>query len=814
MATALRKFSFTYQGQLYEFESNPGGSTLWEPVKTIEPTGPITNGRLYNWYSLTNSKGIAPTGWHVATKSDWQALFSFCGGSSLAGGVLKESGLTHWLTPNTGAVNQYGFSALPSGCWSGGYFDLGIYAHFISSTYDTSVYSPKFLYNSPEIDETGQGSRDSLLGSVRLVKNNSTNEGNIVIDGDIYHTVKIGTQVWTVENLAVQHYQDGSLISSDFGDLGGTVKPYNNDEGNVYQQIEVESLTEIQPKDSKTVPISKITGLESRLGALATKAELQDKISSVYRSKGSVENFEALPTTPENGDVYNLLDTGMNYVYVGNTVDITHPYNSSNWDSLGGVQGLATALQNGLMSKEDFAKLRDLSSGKSISSIAKTSTVGLVDTYTITYTDDTSDTFTVTNGSGGGSSITKEFSEIIVFDVNDQFMKVAQTANINISLAITGNVENSNATIAITPDNVHALSISDDFFVFGVLDKVQHNILNIYYSVQGIKPVCKIINVPMFNMLDAPANFASSVLNSQVHLSWDDEENATLYTVERSSTSDFSTLEIIYSGSVNSYVDSSDLVQGNTYYYRVKSEAYGYNDSLFSSANVLIPVTTGIKSYVISGAEQNVTVANDSDFDFSNSGSDKPFSIAARVKLAYGNHFFITRSNGLHRAFTLDVNTGGNISLALLSSDSSYLYKTSANQIAVDNSWQHIAITYDGNKTTSGINIYINGVKQTAFSNDLTSGYTSLLSTGNLVIGADLQQAVQGVFGLDNLVIASRVLTDAEINTIYNSNHDIDLSSVSFFNAFLGYWKFDGNLNDSKGNHNGQATNPIYSDNV
>jgi len=146
----------------------------------------------------------------------------------------------------------------------------------------------------------------------------------------------------------------------------------------------------------------------------ATKTELSDKIAAVYRSKGNVANFGALPTSPENGDVYNLLDTGMNYVYAGNTVAESHPYDSANWDSLGGIQGLATALQNGLMSKEDFAKLRDLSSGKSITSIAKTSTIGLVDTYTITYTDDTTDTFTVTNGTPGSNGSSTELAEYVL----------------------------------------------------------------------------------------------------------------------------------------------------------------------------------------------------------------------------------------------------------------------------------------------------------------------------------------------------------------------------------------------------------------
>ena len=86
-----------------------------------------TYARLYNWKAMADARQIAPLGWHVPTIFDWEELFITCGGRIVAGAALKESGTSHWVSPNNG-TNSKGFSALPAGQNDAGY--LGNYLGF------------------------------------------------------------------------------------------------------------------------------------------------------------------------------------------------------------------------------------------------------------------------------------------------------------------------------------------------------------------------------------------------------------------------------------------------------------------------------------------------------------------------------------------------------------------------------------------------------------------------------------------------------------------------------------------------------------
>jgi uncharacterized protein (TIGR02145 family) len=71
-----------------------------------------TYGTLYNWYAVNTGK-LCPAGWHVHTDAEWNTLYNFLGGLSVAGGKMKS--FSGWNSPNKGATNSSGFSGLPGG---------------------------------------------------------------------------------------------------------------------------------------------------------------------------------------------------------------------------------------------------------------------------------------------------------------------------------------------------------------------------------------------------------------------------------------------------------------------------------------------------------------------------------------------------------------------------------------------------------------------------------------------------------------------------------------------------------------------------
>lgn len=168
------------------------------------------------------------------------------------------------------------------------------------------------------------------------------------------------------ENVQIAFTEAESRVNISTGESIGTIfgkiKKFFTDLGVLAFKSAVSWATEVSDKPT-TIGGYGITDAY-------TKTEVDNKVSAVYKYKGSVANFAALPT--ENlviGSVYNLLDTGVNVAYTGEVGNL--------WDDLGATYGLATQSENGLMSSTDKTKLDNIASGAQENNISDANATAL-----------------------------------------------------------------------------------------------------------------------------------------------------------------------------------------------------------------------------------------------------------------------------------------------------------------------------------------------------------------------------------------------------------------------------------------------------
>lgn len=127
MAENLRTTKYKDGTGIPLIEDNGTWASLLTPAYSWYNNDPaafkVPYGALYNWYTV-NTANLCPAEWHIPTDAEWTTLMTYLGGESVAGGKLKETGIMHWESPNAGATNETGFTAVASGHRSmEGYFE-------------------------------------------------------------------------------------------------------------------------------------------------------------------------------------------------------------------------------------------------------------------------------------------------------------------------------------------------------------------------------------------------------------------------------------------------------------------------------------------------------------------------------------------------------------------------------------------------------------------------------------------------------------------------------------------------------------------
>jgi uncharacterized protein (TIGR02145 family) len=141
-----------------------------------------TFGKLYNWYAVTDLRGVCPTGWHVPTDAEWTEMISWvdpttsttcgpCFQSTLAGGPLKS--MNQWSAPNTGATDAFDLSLLGVGdrAGSNGYLNFGNQGYYWTSTAFNAqnAWYRRFSYNNTNVGRLNDVKQDGF--SVRCIQN-------------------------------------------------------------------------------------------------------------------------------------------------------------------------------------------------------------------------------------------------------------------------------------------------------------------------------------------------------------------------------------------------------------------------------------------------------------------------------------------------------------------------------------------------------------------------------------------------------------------------------------------------------------------
>ncbi len=157
----------------FKASRTPGGEAM--PgilVYDNDPGKRLSYGGLYTWPAALQA---APLGWRLPTAEDWQELISLHGGASVAGGQMKETGTSHWLSPNAGATNTLGFAAVGGGFRGGdGVFrDLGQHGTYWGITNQSRDPYCVYLYNSHSgvaSDSSPEDKTSGIAFAIRYVR--------------------------------------------------------------------------------------------------------------------------------------------------------------------------------------------------------------------------------------------------------------------------------------------------------------------------------------------------------------------------------------------------------------------------------------------------------------------------------------------------------------------------------------------------------------------------------------------------------------------------------------------------------------------
>jgi len=167
-----------------------------------DPANGAKYGKLYNWYAVSDSRGLAPVGYHIPSDAEWTILTDYLGGAEKAGAKMKSK--QGWAYDGNG-TNSSGFSGLPGGLryLDGTFVGVGEVGYWWSSTEGDSNFAWGRALDCCVGDVVRYDGVKERGFSVRCLRDNESASSN---------DVNIGTQVWMTKNLNVSTFRNGDRI--------------------------------------------------------------------------------------------------------------------------------------------------------------------------------------------------------------------------------------------------------------------------------------------------------------------------------------------------------------------------------------------------------------------------------------------------------------------------------------------------------------------------------------------------------------------------------------------------------------------------
>jgi uncharacterized protein (TIGR02145 family) len=176
-------------------------------------------GKLYNWYALSDLRGLTPEGWHVPSDEEWQILYELLGQDA-----AYEKMKSHQLWSEQNGTNTSGFSSVPSGTrTTSGAFDDNITtsAVYWSNSSDHEIFTnkenDKAWYLAIDDVDVSIGYATRYIGIHYTDKNNGFSirclkDYDPKINIIKYNSFAVGTKTWMINNLNIDKFRNGDII--------------------------------------------------------------------------------------------------------------------------------------------------------------------------------------------------------------------------------------------------------------------------------------------------------------------------------------------------------------------------------------------------------------------------------------------------------------------------------------------------------------------------------------------------------------------------------------------------------------------------